>query len=370
MKKFNLIFIIAILFIILTSNNLEAKNKKDVPQWFNEPYILCRDYGDDIIVGVGTSQLKEENAISKAIERALRRVNMQISSEVRSLYEKYHHDSRLGLIDVREFINLIIKNIVDFNNVRHIKEYISKDGTIYVALIVDKKDIRFLKYIYETKTQFPNNGEILNSYYEESGDDIAISSLEIATLRGSEYYNYNAHNNKNKSNSGKNKNIDIPRWYVFNEILIEEYGNDVVVRTGVGDRLDNEEVSLLMATIYAFTEIATEIAVEINSQFESSSEDYRSSTEILTSKIEKVLLSDVNIIRQYISSDGTAYVAAIISREVIDKLKESNNSSDIKKKTREEILEELKLERKEKVNDIYEEFRLNKVIEYLDKELD
>ncbi len=134
MKKFKLVLLSLILSLSSISVVLAQSNEQP-PSWYLEHTEFYEEYGDNIIIGTGqakgrTVALAEKVAFATAQANAAQQIEVIIS--------KYE-----GGLKTQTSIKL------PTNYCKVLKKYISKDGTVYLAIMVDKDKVLNLNGIQE-----------------------------------------------------------------------------------------------------------------------------------------------------------------------------------------------------------------------------
>ncbi len=125
---FTLIILFSFVAILFTQEN-------SVPKWYLEHDEFYEEFGDNIIIGMGQSKgrnttLTEKAAFAAAQANAIQQIEVIITK-------------LKGGVKTETSVEL------PANYCKVLKKYVSKDGTVYLALMVDREKVLVLNGIQE-----------------------------------------------------------------------------------------------------------------------------------------------------------------------------------------------------------------------------
>ena len=114
----------------------------DAPEWYGDMGSFYRDYGMDVIVGVGTGKKSNTDLSRRAANAdALRYISGQMSSMVEDMYKEFLEEKGYDPDRTLEKTTAVTKVITEANikGAKIVKQYVSPSGRAYVAYIVDQQ---------------------------------------------------------------------------------------------------------------------------------------------------------------------------------------------------------------------------------------
>ncbi len=153
-KKFSLCLVMLMLAVFAvscasTSSSQVSSNRdrrrdrvSNAPDWFNDPGVFYKEYGMDIIVGVGQANRANDPGLSESAATAAARVDIaqELSIMVKNMFEDYALSSGYDPDRVLRSTEEITKTItaMPIQGSKIIRKHITDNGTAYVAVMLDQ----------------------------------------------------------------------------------------------------------------------------------------------------------------------------------------------------------------------------------------
>ncbi len=133
-KKFSLVLSVVMLVIFAVSCASTSSSKsaisRGVPNWFEDTSVLYKEYGSDVLIGVGYAQGGGSTMFTD--QRATMNARVNLSEEIKVLISSEKTKNSRAVSSKTE---------MTLDGVRVIRRYMSKDGEAYVAVMIVKEKV-------------------------------------------------------------------------------------------------------------------------------------------------------------------------------------------------------------------------------------
>jgi len=326
MKKSLIFFVFIMLFNITFLSALLQE-----PYWYQKNEYFKAIYGNDIYIGYGYSENTGELALSLSVAEAraldnlsriltLRDIEIEkvkLEKVVKHSREVYIENNKVGIENYYETRN--DKKIII--GAKKIKQYISFDGSVFVAYIISKSNVN--KSIKKSKVKENKKANVF-TFYRENTTSITTKLSKKYQSESEMFIRANEFETsiENKNNKSSNQYFDIPVW--FNNIdVYAGYDSDIIIGFGTAAEEDSN-TSLKYAENYALASISNQIEVLVSLDHreifklalnygDDDGDHFNESFEIFLEIDSRNEIRNAKKVEEYISPSGRVYVAYIFN---------------------------------------------------------